>query len=149
MESLAPRYANLTLLVEAGMGVGLLIGAMLARLRRFRLHAWCQSAIVLLNSFVIVLTMVPSLRRQVIPKIPAQLGKAHYALATAHAALGTIAEVGGLYVMLAAGTRLLPENLRITDYKLWMRAVLVLWWVVLVLGFATYARWYVPHAAPR
>ena len=149
METLAPRYANVTLLVEAGMGVGLLIGAMLARLRRFRLHAWCQSVIVLLNAFAIVLTMVPSFRHHVIPKIPVQLGKAHYALATAHAALGAIAELGGLYVLLAAGTRLLPETLRITDYKLWMRTVLVLWWVVLLLGWATYARWYVPHALPR
>ena len=128
------------------MGAGLLIGAMLARLRRFRLHAWCQSVIVILNLFLIVLTMVASFRHQVIPKIPAQLGKAHYALATAHAALGAIAEVGGLYLLLAAGTHLLPETLRITDYKLWMRTVLVLWFVVLVLGWATFARWYVPHA---
>ena len=146
METLAPRYANVTLLLEAGMGAGLLIGAMLARLRRFRLHAWCQSVIVILNLFLIVLTMVASFRHQVIPKIPAQLGKAHYALATAHAALGAIAEVGGLYLLLAAGTHLLPETLRITDYKLWMRTVLVLWFVVLVLGWATFARWYVPHA---
>jgi hypothetical protein len=39
----------------------------------------------------------------------------------------------------------LPEKLRITKYKVWMRTVLALWWVVLLLGMATYARWYVPH----
>ena len=60
-------------------------------------------------------------------------------------ALGTIAEIAGLYILLAAGTRLLPEKVRITNYKLWMRSVLILWWVVLLLGFATYVRWYVPH----
>jgi hypothetical protein len=43
----APRYADVVLL-EFGMGVALLIGAVLARMRRFRLHAWCQSANVLL-----------------------------------------------------------------------------------------------------
>jgi hypothetical protein len=43
---------------------------------------------------------------------------------------------------MAVGTRVLPERFRITNYKLWMRMVLVLWWIVLLLGLATYARWY-------
>jgi uncharacterized membrane protein YozB (DUF420 family) len=124
------------------MGVGLLVGALLARQRRFRQHAWCQSMIVLLNLALIMLTMIPSFRVQVIPKIPLKLGKAYYALATAHAALGSIAEIVGLYILMAVGTRVLPERFRITNYKLWMRTVLVLWWVVLLLGLATYARWY-------
>ena len=131
------------------MGVGLLIGALLARMRRFRAHAWCQSAIVLLNLAVIVLVMIPSFRVHVSPKIPLKLGKPYYALATAHAALGTITEIAGLYILLAAGTNLLPEKFRITKYKLWMRTVLVLWWVVLVLGVATYSRWYVPHLSRK
>jgi hypothetical protein len=59
--------------------------------------------------------------------------------------LGTLAELGGLYILLAAGTRLLPPRLRIRNYKLWMRTVLVLWWAVLLLGVATYGRWYIPH----
>jgi uncharacterized membrane protein YozB (DUF420 family) len=141
----APPYANLTALLEIAMGGGLLFGALLARQRRFRQHAWCQSLIVLLNLAVIVLTMIPSFRVHVSPKIPLKVGKTYYALATAHAALGTIAEIAGLYILLAAGTSVLPENFRITKYKAWMRTVLVLWWVVLLLGLATYARWYVPH----
>jgi uncharacterized membrane protein YozB (DUF420 family) len=141
----APPYANLILLLEIAMGVGLLIGALLARMRRFRVHAWCQSAIVLLNLAVTVLVMIPSFRAHVSPKIPLKLGKPYYALATAHAALGTITEIAGLYILLAVGTTVLPEKFRITKYKLWMRTVLVLWWVVLLLGLATYVRWYVPH----
>ena len=135
----------MVLLLEIVMGVGLLIGAVLARTQRFRLHAWCQSVIVLLNLVVIVLVMVPSFHEQVIPKIPVKLGKAYYALATAHAALGSVAEIGGLYILLSAGTKILPQKLRITEYKLWMRTVLALWWLVLLLGLATYTRWYVPH----
>ena len=127
------------------MGVGLLVGAMLARRRRFREHAWCQSVIVLLNLGVIVFTMIPTFVTRVSPRIPLKLGKSFYALPTAHAALGTITEIGGLYVLLAAGTSVLPQKFRITRYKLWMRTLLVLWWVVLVLGFATYVRWYIPH----
>ena len=141
----APRAADLVLLLEVTMGVGLLIGARLARVGRFRQHSWCQSAIVLLNLAVIALTMIPSFRVHVFPRIPARLGKAYYAVATAHAALGGATELAGLYILLAAGTRVLPEQLRITKYKLWMRSVLMLWWLVLLLGFATYRRWYVPH----
>ena len=127
------------------MGFGLLAGAFLARLKRFRQHAWCQSVIVLVNLLLIVLTMLPSFRVHVAPRIPLKLGRAYYALATAHAALGTLAEVGGLYILVAVGTRLLPPRLRISNYKLWMRTVLALWWAVLSLGGATYARWYIPH----
>lgn len=127
------------------MGVGLLIGALLARMRRFRAHAWCQSAIVLLNLAVIVTVMIPSFRAHVSPKIPLKLGKTYYALATAHATLGTITEIAGLYILLAAGTSILSEKFRFTKYKLWMRTLLVLWWFVLLLGLATYARWYIPH----
>jgi uncharacterized membrane protein YozB (DUF420 family) len=142
--TVAPLYAELTLLLEFAMSVGLGIGALLARLGRFRQHAWCQSVIVLLNLAVILLTMIPSFRVHVYPKIPLRLGKAYYALATAHAALGTVTEVAGLYILLAAGTEILPQKLRITNYKVWMRMVLVLWWLVLLLGLATYGRWYVP-----
>lgn len=135
----------MVLLLEIVMGVGLLIGAVFARMQRFRLHAWCQSVIVLLNLTVIVLVMVPSFHEHVIAKIPVKLGKAYYALATAHAALGSVAEIGALYVLLSAGTKVLPPKFRITEYKVWMRSILVLWWLVLLLGLLTYTRWYVPH----
>jgi uncharacterized membrane protein YozB (DUF420 family) len=133
------------LLLEITMGVGLLAGAWLARAGRFRQHAWCQSTIVLLNFVVIVSGMVPSFHAQVLPRIPAKLEKTYFALATAHAALGSVTEILGLYTLLAAGTQLLPEKIRLTRYKLWMRTALVLWWVVLLLGFLTYARWYIPN----
>jgi hypothetical protein len=145
----APRCADLVLLLEIGMGLGLLLGALFVRMRRFRAHALCQSAIVLLNAAIIALVMLPSFRVHVSPKIPLKLGKAYYALATAHAALGSVVECGGLYILFAAGTKLLPEKLRITRYKLWMRSVLLGWWVVLLLGLATYARWYIPHLFRR
>ena len=96
----APRYADVVVLLEIGMGVALLIGAVLARTRRFRLHAWCQSVIVLLNLVVIVLIMVPSFHVHVSPKIPHKLGMAYYALATAHRALGSVTEIAGLYILL-------------------------------------------------
>jgi uncharacterized membrane protein YozB (DUF420 family) len=144
-ETAAPRAADLVLVLEIAMGVGLLAGARLARKGRFRQHAWCQSAIVLLNLAAVVVMMIPSFRVHVRPRIPVKLGKAYYALAAMHAALGTVTELAGLYILLSAGTSVLPEKIRITKYKASMRTVLVLWWIVLFLGLATYARWYVPH----
>jgi uncharacterized membrane protein YozB (DUF420 family) len=145
----AQSAADLVLLLEISMGVGLIIGAWLARNGRFRQHAWCQSLIVLLNLAVIAVMMMPSFRVHVSPRIPSKLGKAYYALATAHAALGSVTEIAGLYLLLAAGTSLLPAKFRITKYKRWMRSVLLLWWLVLLLGIATYTRWYVPHLFPK
>jgi uncharacterized membrane protein YozB (DUF420 family) len=139
----ASREADLVLLLEISMGVALLIGAWLARERRFRQHAWCQSVVVFLNFVLLAVMMIPSFRVSVLPRIPAKLGKAYYSLATVHAGLGGAGEIAGLYVLLAAGTSVLPERFRITKYKAWMRTVLVLWWAVLLLGIATYTRWYV------
>ncbi|HEV2103000.1 MAG TPA: hypothetical protein VGR58_09500 [Candidatus Acidoferrum sp.] len=141
----APFYADLVLLLEVAMGLALLGGALLARLGQFRAHAWLQSVVVLLNAAVIALGMLPSFRYQVAPKIPLKLGKLFFGLATAHAALGALVEGAALYILLAAGTTLVPERIRLMRYKLWMRAVLAGWWAVLLLGMATYARWYIPN----
>jgi uncharacterized membrane protein YozB (DUF420 family) len=126
-----------------GMGVGLLAGAWLARAGRIRIHAACQVFIVILNLSLIILTMLPSFHRQVLPKLPGRIARPYFALATTHAALGGAAELMGLYILLAAGTKLLPEKFRITRFKFWMRSLLLVWWIVLFLGMATYARWYV------
>jgi uncharacterized membrane protein YozB (DUF420 family) len=144
----ASRTADLVLVLELAMGLGLLVGAHLARRRRFRLHAWCQSAVVLANLVVIALTMAPSFGGQIVPVLaarPARVVKFRYALLTTHAMLGSVAEFGGLYILVAAGTELLPRRFRIARYKLWMRCLLVLWWAVILLGLVTYGAWYLPH----
>jgi len=140
----SPLYADLVLFLEIGIALGLLVGAWLARKRKFREHTWCQSVAVLLNLVLVAVVTVPTFREQVSPKIPAKLGKSYVGLPAAHGALGGIVEVIALYILLAAGTKLLPERLRIRRYKLWMRTVLVAWWLVLLLGAATYVRLYVP-----
>lgn len=125
------------------MGVALLAGGVLARRGRYRAHAWCQSVVVLLNPVAILLAMVPSFRRSFAPPIPAVFRHSYYAVAAVHAALGALAELFALYILAAAGTNFLPKRLRFTRYARWMRAALVLWWVTLLCGLATYVRWYV------
>ena len=139
----APRAADLTLLVESAMGLALIMGAMLARRRWYRAHGWCQSIVVLLNPVVIAAYMVPSFRRQVVPAIHADLTDFAYILAAAHGSAGLISELLSLYILLVAGANILPQRLRFTRYRLWMRTALALWWLVLLLGAVTYIRWYV------
>lgn len=144
----APFVADLTLIIEFAMGITLIAGAVLARRQHYRAHACCQSAVVLLNLAMIAAFMAPAFRSQIAPRIPARLGRSYYALATAHAALGIVAELLGLSIVLAAGIDFtlgerLPPRFRFKRYRPWMRTALALWWAVLLVGIATYARWYV------
>src|SRR5262245_53144087 len=99
------------------MGLALALGAWLARRGRYRLHAWCQSSVVLLNLVVIATAMSPSMYGRVLPKIPARLGRPFYAAAAAHGVVGMVAEIGAIYVVLAAGTTWLPERWRLTNFR--------------------------------
>jgi uncharacterized membrane protein YozB (DUF420 family) len=92
--------------------------------------------------------MGPPLVGQIVPALatrPARVVKLRYALVATHAMLGSVAEFGGLYILLSAATEMLPRRFRIARYKLWMRCLLALWWVVILLGMATYGAWYFPH----
>ena len=134
--------ADWILLAEILMGLALIGGAVLARKRCYRAHAICQTAVVLLNLAVIGWYMVPPFFQIVVPRIPARLGRSYYALATAHGLMGILAEMFAVYVLLSAGTKLLPEKFRFKQYKFWMRTALILWWLTIGLGLATWVRWH-------
>ncbi len=55
---------------------------------------------------------------------------------------GIAAGLLGLYVVLAAGTKVLPRRLRFQRWKAWMRAALTLWWMVVITGVWVYHVWY-------
>src|SRR5215469_6018064 len=98
----APAAANAVLLLELAMGLALVVGAILARRRRYRAHAACQSSVVVLNLAIVVCFMMPSFHNAVLPGIPSHLARSYYWLATAHGILGLAAELLGLYILLAA-----------------------------------------------
>ncbi len=133
---------NINLIAQLLMGAALLAGMMLARRKMFRAHAFCQTTVVVLNLIPIFYFMAPIFHAGVQPGLPQRLSDPFYSVATAHAALGTIAEVFGLYVILVAGTKLLPAALRFKKYKRWMRLELALWWLTILLGLGTYFVWY-------
>jgi len=135
--------ADLNLVVQFMMGVALAMGAVLARQRRYKAHGICQATVLLLNLLMIGLVMWPSFREQVKPALSKALHRWYYEAATIHAVLGITAELLGLYIVLVAGTNILPEGLKFKHWKLWMRTELVLWAIVLLSGVGTYCAWYV------
>jgi uncharacterized membrane protein YozB (DUF420 family) len=123
------------------MGVALAIGAVLAKQKRHRAHGICQTTVLLLNLLMIELVMRPSFQQQVKPALARVLHKWYYQAATIHAVLGIAAELLGLYIVMVAGTNVLPLWLRLKQWK-WCTE-LVLWAIVLLSGVGTYCAWYV------
>ena len=134
--------ADLNLPIQIAMGIALIFGAFLARNKHFMAHGICQTVVLVLNLVMICLLMWPSFYSHVLPRLPKRLGKRFYAVATIHGVLGILAEILGLYIVLVAGIRILPESWRFKRWKFWMRVELALWWVVLMMGAVTYWVWY-------
>lgn len=134
--------ADLNLLIQVAMGMALIAGAFLARHKYYRAHGACQSAVLVLNLALIFSVMWPSFHSQVLPGLRKHLGKRYYAVATIHGVAGAVAEILGLYIILVAGTNIVPEAWRLRRWKLWMRIELALWWLVLLTGIGVYVIWY-------
>jgi plastocyanin len=145
----APTRATMTLAAEAVLGLGLLVGAVFARRGQYRLHQYWQSAIVLLNVLLIVAVMAPSFAATVLPQGGSSLGDRFYAVAVLHGALGLALQALSVYVILAAGTNLLPTRWRVRRLKVLMRSTLALWWLVLLAGAGVYSMWYVGASDAR
>lgn len=141
--------AKTILAIELLMGATLVAGMFLARAKHFRAHGICQTVVIMLNLAPILAFMVPAFRSTIAPGLPAHLNDRFYAVTTAHAVLGATAELLGLYIVLVAGTKLVPRALRFKNYKPWMRCELVLWWVVIAFGVGTYWVWNVAAANPK
>jgi len=139
----APFAADVNLIVQLVMGGALVAGAILARKNRYRAHGACQTTVLLLNLWMIGFEMWPSFRLQVMPHVSKVLHTAYYTIAAVHVALGTAAEVLGIYIVLVAATKLVPPSLRFTQWKRWMRIELALWLLALMCGIGTYYEWYV------
>lgn len=135
-------FSTAALLVEVAFAVALLAGQLLVRRGRVRLHAYWQSTIVLLNIPIVGLWMVPQYITNVLPGLPGDVSQPFYLFPTLMLVAGATVEALGVYVILVAGTNLVPERFRFRQYKLWMRTVVSLWWAVLLAGVVTYYVWY-------
>ncbi len=140
----ATLRSDLTLVLIVITALLFNIGYILARRKLFTLHHWVQSGTVVLNSLVVVVSMVSSYIIHILPGIPNKLGQGDYAVTTAHAIIGASAFLMGIYIVLGT-LDIAPRRWRITNYRkvmrwgygLYMLATLfgiVLYLIVFVLG---------------
>lgn len=141
----APAFSDAVAVVEVAIAVLLLVGMFVVRRGHVRAHKYLQSSMVLVNIPIVLVWMVPQYLAGVLPGLPDEWLQPYYLLPTIALFVGGAAEALGLYILLVAGTNLVPERWRFRRYKLWMRTELVLWWLVVALGLAIYYVWY---AAP-
>ncbi|MBI4562930.1 MAG: hypothetical protein HY724_12875 [Candidatus Rokubacteria bacterium] len=130
--------ADLNLLVQLGLGLLLLAGMALARRGWYRAHGACQASALTLAIVMTLVWMAPSFREVHAPTLGRGIVNRVTVAVAAHAALGSLGLLLGIYIALVAGTPLVPARFRFENYKLWMRSLLGLWWLVIGLGLLTY-----------
>jgi len=129
--------ADLNLLIQIGLGMLLLAGLLLARRSRYALHGACQATALVVTLIMTAIWMAPAYHTNWGPGI-FSLGNRVNAAAAAHVVTGSLALLVGVYVVLVAGTPVVPKRLRFTSYKAWMRTLITIWWLALLLGVLTY-----------
>ncbi len=130
--------ADLNLLVQISLGLLLLIGMVLARRGFYRAHGACQSAVLISAIVMTLIWMWPSFREVYVPDLVRGIANRTNVAVVAHATVGSGVLLLGVYVVLVAGTALIPRRLCFQNYSAWMRTLLVLWWITIGLGVLTY-----------
>lgn len=139
--------ADIDLGAELLILLGLWVGAYLAHTHRFRAHGLVQTTLVLTNLVFIVFVMLPSFNTYIIAGQTTTGPVARLMLL--HGALGLLAQLSALYLVVRMRTTLLPPRWRVRQIKRPMRAVLLLWTAVVLIGVGVYRERYLvtPAAA--
>ena len=132
--------ADINLAAQLLLLAGLILGFVYARQKRFDRHATVQTAMVLVNLAFITAFMVPSFYGYVIGGGGTTGTVAQ--LMIAHGILGLIVEAFAIYLILRMRTNLVPRGHRIGNIKAAMRATLVLWAALVMLGLGIYGERY-------
>ena len=136
--TVVPRPAAVVSLVVVLLAAALLtVGWRLAVRGRYEAHRWVQTTAACLNAALVLGWMIRSFIDNVWPQLPARLGQAPYAVATAHAVAGAIGVAFGSFVVLRAND-LVPARLAFADYKLYMRGSYALYLVATLTGVVLY-----------
>jgi uncharacterized membrane protein YozB (DUF420 family) len=133
----ATLRSDLTLVLILITAILFNIGFILARRKQFTAHRWVQTVSVILNTLVVIISMVTSFIIHILPGIPSKLNQGDYAVTTVHGLVGAVAVLIGLFVMLR-GNELMPKKLRFKNYKLFMRLAYTLYMLATLGGVAVY-----------
>src|SRR5262245_54251226 len=120
---ISPRL-NLWILITVGVLLG--VGALLARRGWYRAHGACQAVAYLITALMTAVWMLPVFATFFLPDLLGAKVDRTGAVAIAHGALGTAVLLLGAYVILVAGTSVIPARLRFRHYRPWMLTLLAL-----------------------
>jgi uncharacterized membrane protein YozB (DUF420 family) len=138
----APLYADLALVLQIVVYLVFLAGFVLVKTRRnYARHGAIMSVAIVLHTISILMVMVPSLLSSG-GLFENLLGNLQLAI-LAHATLGTLVEILGLYVVLAWALHY-KDVKPCFRRKTTMRVLAVLWTIAIVLGVYVYILLYVP-----
>ena len=132
--------ADVNLVLEVLLVLGLTFGFYLARSGNIDAHRVNQTTWMLVNAALVALIMAPHLQ-EVKLKGLADLADTRLWVTWLHAAIGVFAVGSGLWLVLQMND-ILPQRMHITWWKTLMRLTLTGYWLVALLGFATYYLWY-------
>ena len=132
--------ADLNIALEVLLVAGLTIGMMLARRGRIEAHRVNQTVWVMVNLALVVFIMAGSMAGFKIASLAA-LRDIGNLLTVLHALVGTFTVLAGLWLVLQMND-VLPAFLHVGWWKGLMRATLVGYWAVALMGLATYYYWY-------
>lgn len=118
------------------------VGWRLAVHKRFKAHQRVQTTAVIINSVVVLSTMIGSFATHILPGIPEKFGEGDYALTTLHAFVGSVAMLLGIFVVLR-GHKLVPKAMRFKNYRRVMRASYSLYMIATILGVIVYITVYI------
>lgn len=133
--------ADVNLVLEVLLAVGLTFGYFLARGGNIEAHRVNQTAWVLVNAALVATIMANGLQDVKIGSA-ADLAEARVWVTWLHAIIGTLAAAAGVWIVLQMND-IVPRRWHVRWWKKLMRATLAAYWIVVLLGFATYYLYYV------
>jgi uncharacterized membrane protein YozB (DUF420 family) len=135
----APLHSDLALLLILLSAILFTIGWRLAVRKKFKIHRWVQTSAAIINSFVVLIVMIPSFIIYILPGIPGKLLEGTYGVTTVHAFIGALGLLLGVFVVLRAnGMKFVPKSLRFKNYKLFMRTSYALYMLATLVGVIVY-----------
>ena len=132
--------ADINLALQIMLLLGLTFGAWLARKGRIEAHRVNQTTWVLVNAALVIFIMWGSMADAPLSRA-ADLAPTKVWLTWLHAAIGSLTVAAGVWLILQMND-ILPARWHVSWWKNLMRATLIGYWIVALLGFTTYYLWY-------
>jgi uncharacterized membrane protein YozB (DUF420 family) len=141
--------ADMTLLASVIVAILFTVGLVLAIKGRYQAHRWVQTTAATFNAVFVLWLMVLPFRDFIVRDFMGQRPPYFYYITTAHAIVGFVALVFGLFVVLRGNNfMLIPKPLRFNNYKLFMRISYALYMLATLLGIWVYFTWFVTIPNP-